>query len=518
MKARKVFHSEVNNAVSVAVNEVGSITFYGILGYDCGNVVPYVGPDKRMQDKGFQVNNGIPTLRGFAKISDLAKASQAKYKEYQRQKNKDHVEEIVKFLDECKAEAKFLPEVVLSVNSNKTAVLKRYYHKAFSRANETLRGAVENMEYYTLQVHAGSLSRIDGNHRLEAGTDKDYYVPFSIVVWGLDSGNEENLLSTVDDHNNTESEAFLFYILNNKAKRLESEENFKGLVQSKSWTEKELSLIHKQLPVLKHFNEKYANNPLVDENVLPNPLTQVCEILSELDEPNLCVDKFDILFLDAVRLLVNPDAFAYCRQQFPNVLFQLAFYARYNSDDINDANKKLSLIDKWLERYKYTGEIFSRASKLFDVAYKHILASPKTVFMAMEYKRGVKDYNNALNRAAKVLNDLVGGVVIKPYPIMSYKGKSVNITNDIYKKIDDCAIFIADITEANPNVMYELGIAYNQKKPIILVKEKGKRCKVPSDIISDYYYTFSDITELEALFATHMKEILASDYGMVFQK
>ena len=58
----------------------------------------------------------------------------------------------------------------------------------------------------------------------------------------------------------------------------------------------------------------------------------------------------------------------------------------------------------------------------------------------------------------------------------------------------------------------------NQKKPIILVKERGKRCKVPSDIISDYHYTFSDITELEALFATHMKEILASDYGMVFQK
>ena len=69
---------------------------------------------------------------------------------------------------------------------------------------------------------------------------------------------------------------------------------------------------------------------------------------------------------------------------------------------------------------------------------------------------------------------------------------------------------------SNSNVMYELGIAYNQKKPIILVREKRKRSKVPSDIISDYHYTFSDITELEELFVTHMKEILASDYGMVF--
>ena len=89
MNARNMSHREVRKTDS-SVDEKSTITFSGILGYDCGEVVPYVGSDRQMQDKGFQVNNGIPTLRGFAKISDLAKASKAKYEEYQRDKSKDH--------------------------------------------------------------------------------------------------------------------------------------------------------------------------------------------------------------------------------------------------------------------------------------------------------------------------------------------------------------------------------------------------------------------------------------------
>ena len=109
-------------------------------------------------------------------------------------------------------------------------------------------------------------------------------------------------------------------------------------------------------------------------------------------------------------------------------------------------------------------------------------------------------------------------MTVEAYPIMTGKGKSVNITNDIYRKIDDCSIFIADTTEANPNVMYELGLAYNKKKPIILVREKGKRIKIPLDIISEYYYRFSGMTELENIFVDHIKEILNVDYGAVFMK
>lgn len=494
------------------------ISFSGLLGFDCGKVEPYTGADRQMQEKGFVVHNGIPTLRGFAKMSDLAKASKAKYEEYQRQKNQDHVDEIAAFLEKCKAEARFLPEVVLSVNAPDKARLRRYNHRAFSGASATLQGAIENMDYYTLEVEEGTLSRVDGNHRLEAGKDKDYYVPFSIIVWGIDQESDDNLLSVASGYDNTESEAFLFYILNNTAKRLEAEENFRGLVRSESWTSDELTIINRQLPILKHFDITYASNPLLDREALSKPLSQICEILVEINDPDLGTDEFDVLFKDAIKLLSQAGSFTYCREQFPNILFQLAFYTRYRSDNYQDADLKLKLVDKWLEKYKYTGETFSRASKLFDIAYKFISSSPKTVFMAMEYKSEqiVADYNGVLSRAVHALNNMGSNIVVEAYPIMTGKGKSFSITADIYSKIEECAIFIADTTEANPNVMYELGIAYNKKKPIIIVREKGKRIKVPSDIISDYYYSFSGMTELENLFVTHIKEILVSDYGAVF--
>lgn len=86
--------------------------------------------------------------------------------------------------------------------------------------------------------------------------------------------------------------------------------------------------------------------------------------------------------------------------------------------------------------------------------------------MAMEYKSEqiVADYNGALSRAIHTINNMGGNIEVEAYPIMTYCGKSVNITTDIYAKINDCSIFIADTTEANPNVMYELGIAYDKKE------------------------------------------------------
>lgn len=55
-----------------------------------------------------------------------------------------------------------------------------------------------------------------------------------------------------------------------------------------------------------------------------------------------------------------------------------------------------------------------------------------------------------------------------------------------------------------------------KKKPIIMVREKGKHIKVPADIISENYYRFAGMTELEKVFVDHIKEILGSDYGAIF--
>ena len=496
---------------------MSKLSFYGLLGNNCGVVTPYSGNDKRLKELGFFVKNGIPTLRGYAKISDLAAASHPQYEEYQRELKKDHVEDIARFLDNCKDEAKFLPEVVLSINDSKKAILKSYDHKGFSSVSETTKGAIKNIGYYCLEVEDKTLTRVDGNHRLEAGKDKDYYIPFSIVLWNIDVEKTDNVLEISDD-NNTESEAFLFYILNNTARKLEAEENFKGLVKSKKWTSAELVLINKHLPLLKHYYDTFNSNPLISNQYFDSPLSQICEILEEINSEDIDEKQFDMLLKDSFTILAQTEHFSYIKEKFSKIFFQIVFYVRYKSTDLTKACKMMGLIDKWLERYKYTGAVFTKASKIVNVAYKHIAVSPKYIFMAMQYKSEeiVRDYNNTLQRAVTTLNNMGANVELIAYPIMTGEGKSINITKDIYDKIDNCSVFIADITEANPNVMYELGIAYNQKKPIIMVREKNKKIKVPSDIISEYYYSFSSMSELEDLFVKHIKKIMKSDYGIVY--
>lgn len=82
--------------------------------------------------------------------------------------------------------------------------------------------------------------------------------------------------------------------------------------------------------------------------------------------------------------------------------------------------------------------------------------------------------------------------------------------------IEECAVFVADITENNPNVMYELGIAFNLKKPLLIIQERKKKSKVPVDISPDYRYKFSGIEDLEKLLITQIQSILETDYGAVF--
>jgi len=58
------------------------------------------------------------------------------------------------------------------------------------------------------------------------------------------------------------------------------------------------------------------------------------------------------------------------------------------------------------------------------------------------------------------------------------------IIQDIWKAICEARIIIADLTNLNPNVMYELGIAHTVGKETILIyQRKEKEIKFPFDLI-----------------------------------
>lgn len=81
------------------------IKLNGILGNNCGTTIDVSSLDKRTKEysrykqQGYAVTGGISTLRGFAKVSDLANASTID-KGYQRSRNQQHIKDIRIFLDE----------------------------------------------------------------------------------------------------------------------------------------------------------------------------------------------------------------------------------------------------------------------------------------------------------------------------------------------------------------------------------------------------------------------------------
>ncbi len=66
-----------------------------------------------------------------------------------------------------------------------------------------------------------------------------------------------------------------------------------------------------------------------------------------------------------------------------------------------------------------------------------------------------------------------------------------SITKDIIEKLYSASVVLADLTDSNPNVMYELGVRHTFKKPSVMVKTKGS--EIPFDVndynVFEYEYT-----------------------------
>ena len=78
------------------------------------------------------------------------------------------------------------------------------------------------------------------------------------------------------------------------------------------------------------------------------------------------------------------------------------------------------------------------------------------------------------------------------------------ILNKICTQISQAYFIIVDITNLNPNVFYELGIAHvlRDAKKVLIIKENETEC--PSDIKHLHYYTYSKIA------LKHLKETIKS--------
>ena len=89
------------------------------------------------------------------------------------------------------------------------------------------------------------------------------------------------------------------------------------------------------------------------------------------------------------------------------------------------------------------------------------------------------------------------------------------ITTQIIKLIMDCDLVIADLTDSNPNVFYELAIRHSIRKPYIQVITKGQ--KIPFDLsaIRTIEIDLQDLDSVEIAKKELEKQVLEFEKGHV---
>lgn len=124
------------------------------------------------------------------------------------------------------------------------------------------------------------------------------------------------------------------------------------------------------------------------------------------------------------------------------------------------------------------------------------------VIMPFEFR---EFYSNYIERWVKEL-----GLTSK---LGDYPQSGKEIIHDIWSLLNNCKIVIADCTNLNPNVFYELGMAHaTDKRAIIITRDNIENGFLPFDIAGKrairYQYHADDLPKLESKLKDDIKKLL----------
>lgn len=111
--------------------------------------------------------------------------------------------------------------------------------------------------------------------------------------------------------------------------------------------------------------------------------------------------------------------------------------------------------------------------------------------------------------------------VSKTYKFQPQRGDMIfepgNIMGQVIRQIITAQIIVADLTDLNPNVFYELGISHIFRKKVILFIHEGD--PVPFDIVTDRYINYNldnadSIKKCKKQFSEHLKVCTNSNFAV----
>lgn len=499
--------------------------------------------------------NGQLCIRGFAPIRELARISKADYT-YQRNPIEGR-EDITDFLE--KETYLFFPEIILSYKLKHTfdkggnnippikslQDSKKYKSnidkteikiKIVDYKNETDivgKNKIDIVELIIDDIELNNLisqnkqpfHRIDGNHRLRAAEEsendkvKRMVAPYCIIL-GEEFYNN-NILDATSSIEFDKSVKIFFHNINTKTIPLTSEENLKVIIDDKlNFPDDELEkLLGLYAVKTRQLIDKVSTNYFTGlEHILSAKYrtyyNSIFEILLEKD--NIEKEKLvDYVFesLKAIDLLYSEYDELKANSSFGLLITFLYYHIEGNK-------AKFNYFKDWI-LHNHIFEVEEANETSLIKIFNKISERNIKIFVAMPYYEGspqiMKSYNEAYERVMQRIRENYKHVNIELFPIMQYEGKTRDIIENMINEINECNIFIADITDANPNVGYELGIARALKKPTIIVRKAGDEMKVPFDYEHDVRNPYNEkaITTLEDEVYKNIIAILVKDYGYI---
>ncbi|MBK8027714.1 MAG: hypothetical protein IPK19_41625 [Chloroflexi bacterium] len=160
---------------------------------------------------------------------------------------------------------------------------------------------------------------------------------------------------------------------------------------------------------------------------------------------------------------------------------------------------------KMLDKGEREDNVPRRKARDLDAVVQAEPEKPKTLFVAMPFAQEYEDtFFLAISAAAQQ-----HGLVAQRMDAIVYDDL---IMTKMHKSITSSALFIADLSQGNPNVMYELGYAKAKNRPTILISATPV-AELPFDVRGwpVTQYKLGQVHKLAAELSKQIKELKAKE-------
>lgn len=500
-------------------------------------------------------------IRGTARIKELARISKAD-PSYQRELLEKQKGVISNFLIE--ETYLFFPEVILSLklkfdttkdkitdspiqqiekgkifrsNVDKLTIRSNKVEQKSFDVNETNQVNIIELDFDNAELekliknNLHPLHRIDGNHRLTAAekikSDRinTMNIPFCIVLFEeiieerFDPATQS--MRKISDKGYNKFERVVFYNINSKTVPLTLEQNLKSILGETGYFDQD--------EIKKIFKYEGTNVGIYSRElglkINGDDFQSIKHIIGN-QKWSLCLNIIKLYFkykhershrqeqtitkiyegLQAINSIYHDDERLLSNSNI-EILLSLLFYKSFSD------KTTFKIFYHWIVNNHLFEAKEIKAESIIQI-FSKIKEKEIKVFVAMPYfSKTIVDSHNEIYKSVIDEIKLSYGINILCHDIMTYKGETINIVEDIFEKIRECSIFIANISGNNANVTYEMGWARALKIPTIIIKEEAAE-EPKSDYKLDYYFTYQKDahTTLKNEIKNHIVAILINNY------